>query len=47
MFKNLDEKQWKKFQPKKLNNNKKLVAQIEKKKNAFWDIITKPNIGIL
>jgi hypothetical protein len=51
MFKNLDENQRKKFQRKKfqlkkLNNNKKLAAQIEKK-NKFWDITTKPKIGIL
>jgi hypothetical protein len=46
MFKDLDENQWKKFQPKKLNNEKFLAAHIEKK-NVFWDINTKPKIGIL
>ena len=45
-FKNLDENHWKKFQPKKLNNTNFLVARIEKK-NVFWDISTKPKIGIL
>jgi hypothetical protein len=46
MFKNLDENQIKKFQPKKLNNKKFLAARVEKK-NAFWDISTKQEIGIL
>jgi hypothetical protein len=46
MFKNLGKNQWKKFLLKKLNNNNKLAAQIEKK-NMFWDISTKPKIGIL
>jgi hypothetical protein len=35
MFKNLDENQWKKFQLKKLNNKKFLIARIEKKKLAL------------
>jgi hypothetical protein len=46
MFKNLDENQWKKFQQKELNNKKFFSCCIEKK-NVFWDISTKPKIGIL
>jgi hypothetical protein len=46
MFKNSDENQWKKFQLKKLNNKKFLAARIEKKE-VFWNISTKPKIGIL
>jgi hypothetical protein len=46
MFKNLDENQWKKFQLKNLLIKSFLAAPFEKK-NAFWDITTKPKIGIL
>ena len=46
MFKNLDENQWRKFQLKELNNEKLLATHVEEK-NMFWDITTKPNIGIL
>ena len=46
IFQKLDDIQWKKFELKKLNIKKKLAARIEKKKE-FWDITTKPKIGIL
>jgi hypothetical protein len=45
MFKNLDESQVKKFQPKKLIIKSFWAARFEGK-NAFWDITTKPKIWI-
>jgi hypothetical protein len=36
----------KKVSTKKLNNKSFLAARVEEK-NAFWDITTKPKIGIL